>query len=185
MNIRWYHILMILAAARIMAYGCRAVSRGTSRPRPPETAALKQPSRPSPDFIVGTWKIYAMSDSKAGPKKSSIIERSDSSFTTTFCADGTWQSVISESDRPPEAAGEGTWEKFGDGYLCHEPGEPDSMVFREGEELYMTGPIEDIGDVWFWLRRTTPRQSSNVKNEYDLHKWGITEEELMTPEGED
>jgi len=162
MNIRWYHVIALLIVVKALTggYGYLRKEEATDS-RPPETAALKEPGKPHQDFIVGTWEMYAVSDSTTGPKKSFMIEKSDSSLSMTFCADGTWQLPISESE-----SGGGTWEKFANGYLCQEE-EEDFIVFREGEHLYTVSSIEGIGNVWMWYRRTTPRQSSEMTPQGD------------------
>ncbi len=112
----------------------------------------------SEDFIVGTWEVYALSDTYGGVKVP--IENFGISYTATFYAGGTWVYIATlPSGIPPPSGtaevltGGGTWEKLGEDYLCHEPGEEDSVLLRNGNELYEVGVIEGLGLLWAWYHK--------------------------------
>ena len=105
---------------------------------------------PSQDFIVGTWELYALSDSFSGEKVPA--EEAGMFYTMTASADGTWVDFGSGPGVPPQGSA-GTWEKAGDDYIIYQPGEDDVMLYREGSQLYYVGLVEGFGLVWAWLHK--------------------------------
>ena len=105
----------------------------------------------SQDFIVGTWEIYALSDSYGGEKVP--IEETGIYCTVTILADGTWTSVSGGPGVPPQGRA-GTWEKLGDDYITRVPGEDDDMLYREGSQVYEIQVVEGFGLVWLWYQKT-------------------------------
>ena len=105
---------------------------------------------PSVDFIVGTWELYAVSDSYSGEKVP--VEEAGIVATVTVLADGTWTAFAAAPGIPPEYRS-GTWERVGDNYITRVPGEPDDMLYREGSQVYEVYDVPGIGLVWFWYHK--------------------------------
>lgn len=105
---------------------------------------------PNQDFIVGTWELYALSDSYSGEKVPA--EEAGIFYTLNVYSGGTWTDSWTVPGSPPGNSA-GTWEKTGDDYIFHEPGADDWVLHREGGDVYQVEWIDGFGLLWAWLHK--------------------------------
>ncbi len=165
MNIRWYHVVIILIAARALTAGYRSFRKvEPGYLPPPETAALKEPGRPlqleldawppaepvgkaATDWVVGAWELYAISHTHAGPKIYDLSQGEGCAAEIRFNANGTWSgSWRSPGDR---YAGSGTWVVHGDRYSLTGLPEP-VTIFRQEKDLYEIVDDGQGNQAWLW-----------------------------------
>ncbi len=118
---------------------CKAVLIGKQPPRVLEAA---------PDWVVGTWELYAISNSRAGWKIYDLSQGKGCAGWFTFNANGTWTGLL----RSPTGSmtGSGTWAVHGDRYNLMGWPEPMTM-FRQEKDLYHEVDFGEGNQAWLWF----------------------------------